>query len=114
DYVHRIGRTARADKTGMAIAFINDRDQPKMASIERLIEREIPKENTPEGLGGSPVYAPRQKKGGGGRWRNKSKGGGGGGNGKHRPNKSRHNRNRRKKSGKGGGNRPGPSGQAPA
>src|SRR5690606_39435841 len=38
DYVHRIGRTARADTTGTAITFINDKDQNKFARIERSDE----------------------------------------------------------------------------
>lgn len=83
DYVHRIGRTARADKTGMAISFINDQDQYYVANIEKLIEREIPKSPTPEDIGASPSYDPHRKKqsnhrgGSGGKWRGK---GGGGGN----------------------------------
>jgi len=62
DYVHRIGRTARAEKTGTAITFINDRDQQKFQSIERLIGREIPKEIVPLELGEVPVYAPGERR----------------------------------------------------
>ncbi len=43
DYVHRIGRTARADATGVAITLINEEDMYDFYKIERLIEREIPK-----------------------------------------------------------------------
>jgi superfamily II DNA/RNA helicase len=54
DYVHRIGRTARAATTGTAITFINDRDRRKLAAIERLIGKEIPKMPLPEHLGPAP------------------------------------------------------------
>ncbi len=62
DYIHRIGRTARAEKTGTAITFINDKDQQKFASIEKLIGREIPKEVLPLNLGDTPTYNPRAKR----------------------------------------------------
>jgi superfamily II DNA/RNA helicase len=45
DYVHRVGRTARADSTGVAITFVNATDRYKFAAIERLIERTISKVN---------------------------------------------------------------------
>jgi ATP-dependent RNA helicase RhlE len=48
DYVHRIGRTARAATTGTAITFVNDRDLKNLKSIEQLIEpiaqKELPEE----------------------------------------------------------------------
>ena len=56
DYIHRIGRTARADTTGTAITFINDKDQRKLAAIERLIGKEIPKVPLPAALGAAPEY----------------------------------------------------------
>ncbi|MEZ5016143.1 MAG: DEAD/DEAH box helicase [Flavipsychrobacter sp.] len=62
DYVHRIGRTARAATKGTAITFINDKDQDKFARIEKLIEREIPKSTNPEGIPEGPAYSPRKKK----------------------------------------------------
>jgi len=43
DYVHRIGRTARADKTGEAITFINENQIKSFMSIEKLIENEVEK-----------------------------------------------------------------------
>src|SRR5690606_9765649 len=59
DYVHRIGRTARAATTGTAITFINEKDQNRFSRIERLIEREIPKTPLPVGFTEGPLYAPR-------------------------------------------------------
>lgn len=61
DYIHRIGRTARAATTGVAITFINDKDQKKFAAIETLIGREIPKSPLPEGMGEAPVYQPNKR-----------------------------------------------------
>ncbi len=62
DYVHRIGRTARAGKEGAAISFINPADQNSFAAIERLIEKEIIKYDTPEKIGKSPLYRPGTRK----------------------------------------------------
>lgn len=61
DYIHRIGRTARASSTGEAITFINDLDQYKFHKIETLIGKPIDKLNVPEKLGESPVYDPNKK-----------------------------------------------------
>jgi ATP-dependent RNA helicase RhlE len=61
DYIHRIGRTARAETTGTAITFINDKDQRKFADIEDLIEREVPKLSLPAGMGDAPVYQPHKR-----------------------------------------------------
>ncbi len=77
DYVHRIGRTARAEKTGTAISFINEKDQRKFGFIEKLIDREIEKLPLPEGFGPAPTYNPNAKSSGGDR-----RGGGGSGGGK--------------------------------
>lgn len=94
DYVHRIGRTARADATGVALTFINKKDQGKFHSIETLIEQQVPKIKTPEHIGKSPEYNPRTKKSkSSGGYRNKRSGGRSGGN--------RGNRNRNR-GGKGG------------
>ena len=41
DYIHRVGRTARAEATGVALTFINENDQQKFAQIEKLIGEEI-------------------------------------------------------------------------
>lgn len=62
DYIHRIGRTARAETTGTAITFINDKDQQKFGRIETLLEREIPKIPIPTELGEGPLYQPELKR----------------------------------------------------
>jgi superfamily II DNA/RNA helicase len=56
DYVHRIGRTARAETTGMAITLVSEYDMPRMHRIERLIEKEVPKEQLPDFLGEGPAF----------------------------------------------------------
>jgi superfamily II DNA/RNA helicase len=61
DYVHRIGRTARAETTGTAITFINPKDMRRFASIENLIGYEIVKLPLPEALGEAPKYDPDAK-----------------------------------------------------
>ena len=62
DYIHRIGRTARASKAGVAITFINQRDQGKFSRIEDLMGTEVPKMPLPEHLGTGPVYDPEANK----------------------------------------------------
>ncbi|MEO8474508.1 MAG: DEAD/DEAH box helicase [Chryseolinea sp.] len=62
DYVHRVGRTARAETTGTAITFINERDQNKFHSIESLIGDSILKLPLPESIGEGPIYEPRSKR----------------------------------------------------
>jgi superfamily II DNA/RNA helicase len=61
DYIHRIGRTARAETTGTAITFINDKDQRKFGRIEEMIGKEVPKLTLPEGMKQGPVYNPKAK-----------------------------------------------------
>ena len=56
DYVHRIGRTARADRTGEAITFINPKQVRNFMDIEKLIEQKVPKLNLPKKFGSSPKY----------------------------------------------------------
>jgi ATP-dependent RNA helicase RhlE len=56
DYIHRIGRTARAQTTGTAITFVNGNDYQKFMRIENLLSREIPKIPLPEHIGVSPVF----------------------------------------------------------
>jgi ATP-dependent RNA helicase RhlE len=62
DYIHRIGRTARAATTGTAITFINDFDQRKFFRIESMIGKEVPKIALPAELGAGPTYTPETKK----------------------------------------------------
>ncbi len=61
DYVHRIGRTARADATGVALTLISDKDQYRFKQIEDLIESEVMKIPNPPEIGQGPKYNPNQK-----------------------------------------------------
>ena len=78
DYVHRVGRTARADSTGVALTLITPRDQRNFGEIESLIGSEVKKLQLPEELGEGPKYNPNAPKesrygrnrGGGGRYNN--------------------------------------------
>ncbi|MDD7250960.1 MAG: DEAD/DEAH box helicase [Prevotellaceae bacterium] len=58
DYVHRIGRTARANKYGKAITLVSPDEQFYFHRIERVIEKEVRKDPLPEGLGDAPAYEP--------------------------------------------------------
>ena len=62
DYVHRIGRTARAESSGVAITLVNEEEMYKLADIERAIEAEIPKINIPDNIGISPEWNPKRNK----------------------------------------------------
>ncbi|HEY3404518.1 MAG TPA: DEAD/DEAH box helicase [Ohtaekwangia sp.] len=62
DYVHRIGRTARAETTGTAVTLINEKDQRKFLSIESLIGDSIAKMPLPTDIGDGPAYQPEVKK----------------------------------------------------
>lgn len=67
DYVHRIGRTARAEADGIAVTLVSEKEQSLFAAIEKLIEKDIEKPQVPEQFGAAPAYAPVQRgKGGGG------------------------------------------------
>lgn len=63
DYVHRIGRTARANHDGCAITFVSETEQVKFKSIEDFLEKTIYKIPVPEELGDAPEYAPKTTKG---------------------------------------------------
>ena len=68
DYVHRIGRTARANRDGEGIALVNPDDQQRFGRIERLIERSVDKLDLPGKVGKGPEYDPkggRRRVGGG-------------------------------------------------
>ncbi|GAY27751.1 ATP-dependent helicase [Prevotella sp. MGM1] len=56
DYVHRIGRTARADRDGAAITFVNEKEIYKFQQIEEFLEKVITKNPLPENLGKGPEY----------------------------------------------------------
>ncbi|MEM1322692.1 MAG: DEAD/DEAH box helicase [Bacteroidota bacterium] len=84
DYVHRVGRTARADSTGVALTFISDKDQHRFHSIETLIEQEVMKIPLPADLGEGPKYEPGKRRGGGGYRRGRGGGGRGRGRGQGR------------------------------
>ncbi len=75
DYVHRVGRTARAKSTGVALTFINDKDQYEFSMIEKLIDTVVYKVPLPEGFDPGPEYKPGSRKIG----RGFSRGGNGGG-----------------------------------
>jgi len=64
DYIHRIGRTARAASTGTAITFISEAEQRKFATIEDLLGKQVDKIPVPSEFGEVPAYSPKS---GGGR-----------------------------------------------
>jgi superfamily II DNA/RNA helicase len=62
DYVHRVGRTARANTSGVALTFINEHDMFRFKRIEELIENEVIKLPLPAELGEGPVWNAKQPK----------------------------------------------------
>ena len=100
DYVHRIGRTARANNDGVALTFVNEKEQTSFKGIENFLEKEIYKIPVPEELGEAPEYKPRSNDG---RKRSNFKGGGrrSGGNEKSGNGKGgNRNNNKRREGGK--------------
>jgi superfamily II DNA/RNA helicase len=67
DYVHRIGRTARAEADGTAYTLVSEVDQRKFGAIEALLEKEVEKATVPAELGPTPAYEPNKRIAGGGR-----------------------------------------------
>lgn len=63
DYVHRIGRTARAGAGGYAVTLVGERDRRHFKAIEDFLEKEVPKEAVPEELGSAPSYGSRSDSG---------------------------------------------------
>ena len=61
DYIHRIGRTARAGTKGRAITLVNVEDQEYFKRIEDFIEQDVPKMEVPAALGEAPAYEPKGK-----------------------------------------------------
>lgn len=73
DYIHRIGRTARAESKGTAFTFITEPEQASFARIEQLLGKAVNKVSVPEHLGPAPQYNPQV-------FRNRGRKGGNGGN----------------------------------
>ena len=97
DYVHRIGRTARADRDGVAITLVNPDDICRFQQIEHFLEKEVIKTPLPDGLGDAPEYkSPERRKGprGGGKRRGNR---GGKKNGNNKQEKKNDNKQGRKK-----------------
>lgn len=59
DYIHRIGRTARANAEGLAITFVSEKEQGKFYRIEKFLEKEIYKIPLSPALGEAPPYNPQ-------------------------------------------------------
>ena len=59
DYIHRIGRTARANADGVAITFVSEKEQGKFHRIETFIEKDIYKIPIPVHFGEAPAYSPK-------------------------------------------------------
>ena len=90
DYIHRIGRTARAAATGAAVTFVSEEEQGKFHAIEKFIERDIRKAELPASVGEGPKYAPDENRGRfgrGGRGGHGGSGRGGSGRGRGRGDK---------------------------
>ncbi len=104
DYVHRIGRTARAGAEGCAITFVAVDDQTRFAAIEEFIGREVHKLPLPDGLGAAPEYTPRKANGSnkGGRGKGNQNRGHSSRKGGHRSGKGKRNGTPKSKSTKNG------------
>jgi superfamily II DNA/RNA helicase len=61
DYIHRIGRTARANNEGTGLTFISEKEQEKFSRIEKFLNKTIFKLPVPEQLGETPVYNPKAR-----------------------------------------------------
>ncbi len=96
DYVHRVGRTARAATTGLAITLINEDDMYKFSRIETLIGKEVTKLPLPKEMGEGPVWKTSQRGGGGNRFGGKRRFSGKGGS-RNKNNKGGFKGNRRNK-----------------
>ncbi len=89
DYVHRVGRTARASKKGQAITFVNEKQMREFGRIEALIGYAIRKMEVPEHFGRGPAYDPtarveKSRSGPGGPKEGARRGRSGGGGGRRR------------------------------
>lgn len=63
DYIHRVGRTARAGTKGRAITFVSEEEQQYFKRIEDFIEQVVPKLEVPAELGEAPEYSPKKNRG---------------------------------------------------
>ena len=63
DYVHRIGRTARANNDGEAITLVGEKDRQKFAAIERFLKISIEKRPLPDGFREAPAYRSKEQGG---------------------------------------------------
>jgi len=72
DYIHRIGRTARAESHGMAFTLINEKEQSRFAEIEALLGKPVPKAKLPQAIGDGPAFNPRKSRTRNQRFRKKS------------------------------------------
>ena len=61
DYIHRIGRTARAASKGAAFTLINEEEQHQFSEIEALLGKPVPKAKLPESIGPGPAYNPTRR-----------------------------------------------------
>lgn len=61
DYIHRIGRTARAEADGVAITLIDEDSQYKFLEIEELLGHPLHKSQVPQELGETPEYNPKKR-----------------------------------------------------
>ena len=110
DYVHRIGRTARANRDGRAITFVNEEDQYWFQQIEKFLEKVVEKMPLPEECGEGPEYIklnkPKKKDKGNGRGGNDRKQGGKGrgrnGDNRNKSNGGNKNNGENKKNGENG------------
>ena len=62
DYIHRIGRTARAETDGIAYTFVGEKEQNKFLAIEELLGHAVTKAVIPQQFGPTPPYQPRKFK----------------------------------------------------
>jgi superfamily II DNA/RNA helicase len=63
DYVHRTGRTARANNDGVAITLVSEREQAAFKTIENFLHKDIYKIPVPAELGKAPQYNPQTGRG---------------------------------------------------
>ena len=73
DYVHRIGRTARAQRNGIAITFVSEDEISSFKQIEKFLGRVVDKNELPEGLGETPDYNAPRSRGRGGKGRDEKR-----------------------------------------